>query len=63
MVLNITYPANQAECFAKGNFSSGSYFEVPAIFDANGQCDEVATLQCAEQFEQFLIANIQRPAG
>lgn len=63
MVIDITYPANQAECFAKGNFSIGAYFEVPAIFTADGQCDEAATLQRAEQFEQFLIANVQRPTG
>lgn len=63
MDMTITYPETPAGCFAKGNFSNGVYFEVPAVFTADGQCDEAATLQRAKQFEQFLIANAHRLTG
>ena len=43
MVLTIFYPANEAEWYAKGTLENGSYFEVPAVFNADGTCDTVAT--------------------
>lgn len=53
MVLTIQYPANVAEWYAKGTgVQNGGevYFEVPAVFDANGVCDEPATYAKVEQF-------------
>lgn len=43
MVLTIHYPADAAEWYVKGTAEGGIYFEVPAIFDADGLCDIVAT--------------------
>jgi len=54
MVLTIHYPANEAEWFAKGTAEGGIYFEVPATFDANGECDTQATMQSVTQFLDIL---------
>ena len=43
MVLTIHYPANEAEWYAKGTADGGIYFEVPAVFNADGSCDKAAT--------------------
>lgn len=47
MDLNLTYPATVAEHYAKGTATTAAgdvYFEVPAVFRADGTCDENATL-------------------
>ena len=49
MVLTIYYPANIEEWYAKGTAEGGIYFEVPAIFNEDGTCDEGATLTKVEQ--------------
>lgn len=49
MVLTIYYPANPEENFAKGTAEGGMYFEVPAVFNADGTCDEPATLAKVEE--------------
>lgn len=45
--MTIHYPANEAEWYAKGtavlNDGSEIYFEVPAVFNADGMCDVSAT--------------------
>ena len=51
MVLTISYPANEAEWYAKGTLEGGGYFEVPATFNPDGTCDTVAT----DASVQFLI--------
>jgi hypothetical protein len=43
MGITIFYPANEAEWYAKGTLEDGAYFEVPAVFNADGTCDAVAT--------------------
>lgn len=45
MVLTIHYPANLEEWHAKGTAEGGVYFEVPAVFNQDGTCDEPATLE------------------
>lgn len=54
MVLTIHYPANADENFAKGTAEDGVYFEVPAIFNEDGTCDEPATLEKVDQHLAFL---------
>jgi hypothetical protein len=51
MGIEITYPANKAEWYAKGTLEGGTYFEVPAVFNPDGTCDTVAT----DAKVQFLI--------
>jgi hypothetical protein len=51
MGIEITYPANKAERYAKGTLEGGTYFEVPAVFNPDGTCDTVAT----DAKVQFLI--------
>lgn len=63
MALNIEYPANEAEWYAKGYFENGTYFEIPAVFNSDGSCDVEATDQKVSQFEQFVIARNQITAG
>jgi hypothetical protein len=43
MGIAIFYPANEAEWYAKGTLEDGAYFEVPAVFNADGACDTEAT--------------------
>jgi hypothetical protein len=43
MGITIFYPANEAEWYAKGTLEDGTYFEVPAVFNADGTCDTAAT--------------------
>lgn len=43
MGIDIHYPANEAEWYAKGTFEGGTYFEVPAAFYPDGSCDIEAT--------------------
>jgi hypothetical protein len=43
MGIEIFYPANEAEWYAKGTLEGGTYFEVPAVFNADGTCDTAAT--------------------
>lgn len=43
MGVDIHYPANEAEWYAKGTLEGGTYFEVPAVFNPDGTCDTVAT--------------------
>jgi hypothetical protein len=54
MVLTIFYPANEAEWYAKGTAEGGTYFEVPAVFNADGTCDTVATDAKVQQFLNIL---------
>lgn len=58
MVLTIYYPANVEEWYAKGTAvdppTEDIYFEVPAIFNEDGTCDEPATLEKVEQYLIFL---------
>lgn len=54
MVMTIHYPANEAEWYAKGNADPDIYFEVPAVFNDDGTCDEPATLYKVEQYLIFL---------
>jgi len=53
--MSIQYPSSVADWFAKGHFSNGAYFEVPAVFLPDGTCDVEATKERIDQFEQFLI--------
>lgn len=50
MVVTIHYPADAAEWYAKGTALGNIYFEVPAVFDANGLCDTVETDTKVELF-------------
>lgn len=43
MGIAVFYPANEAEWYAKGTLEGGTYFEVPAVFNADGTCDTAAT--------------------
>ena len=43
MGIDIHYPANEAEWYAKGTLEDGTYFEVPAVFNPDGACDTAAT--------------------
>ncbi len=43
MGINVTYPANPDEWYAKGTLEDGTYFEVPAKFNPDGSCDKEAT--------------------
>lgn len=43
MGIDIHYPANEAEWYAKGTLEGGTYFEVPAVFNPDGTCDTAAT--------------------
>lgn len=54
MVLTIHYPANVEEWYAKGTTEGGIYFEVPAVFNDDGTCNESATLEKVEQYLIFL---------
>lgn len=54
MVLTLHYPANAEENFAKGTAEGGVYFEVPAVFNDDGTCNESATLEKVEQYLIFL---------
>lgn len=49
MGLIVNYPADVDEWYAKGTTDDGVYFEVPAVFNADGTCDEPATLTKVEQ--------------
>ena len=57
MVLTINYPADTTEWYAKGTAEGGIYFEVPAVFNADGACDEPASLVKVEQFLIILKAD------
>lgn len=59
MVLTIFYPLNEAEYYAKGTASNGVYYEVPAIFNADGECDTAATKAKVIQF----IDNLSKSAA
>lgn len=54
MVLTIHYPANVEEWYAKGTAEGGIYFEVPAVFNDDGTCNESATLEKVEQSLSFM---------
>ena len=54
MVLTIHYPANVEEWYAKGTAEGGVYFEVPAVFNDDGTCNESATLEKVEQNLAFM---------
>ena len=56
MVLTITYPASSAEWYAKGTLEGGVYFEVPAVFNADGTCDTAATDAKVQQLILMLNA-------
>jgi hypothetical protein len=49
MGITISYPANEAEWYAKGTLEDGTYFEVPAVFNPDGTCDTVATDASVQQ--------------
>lgn len=51
MGIDIHYPANEDEWYAKGTLEGGTYFEVPAVFNPDGTCDTAAT----DAKVQFLI--------
>lgn len=59
MVLTINYPINSEENFAKGTAEGGVYFEIPAIFNADGTCDKPATLAKVEQ--DLTLLQLTRP--
>ena len=42
--LSYTLPNTREDHYAKGNYGE-IYFEVPAIFNEDGTCDEPATIQ------------------
>lgn len=56
MVLTITYPSDKAAWYAKGTLEDGTYFEVPAVFNADGTCDTVATDAKVQQLILMLNA-------
>lgn len=46
IIKDISYPANKQEWYAKGNadvLGEDTYFEVPAVFNADGTCDVAST--------------------
>jgi hypothetical protein len=53
MGITIFYPANEAEWYAKGTLEGGAYFEVPAVFNADGTCDTAAT---DDKVQQLILA-------
>lgn len=58
MDLTIYYPANIEEWYAKGTAvdppAEDIYFEVPAVFNEDGTCNEPATFEKVEQYLIFL---------
>ena len=58
MGLELTYPVNKAEWYAKGtvvlNNGDRTYFEVPAVFNLDETCDEPATFEKVEAFIVYL---------
>lgn len=56
MVLTITYPTNEVEWYAKGTLEGGVYFEVPAVFNADGTCNTAATDAKVQQLILMLSA-------
>lgn len=54
MVITITYPANSSEWYAKGTALGDIYFEVPAIFNADGSCDVAATNAKVDKYLNIL---------
>lgn len=57
MGVTIFYPLNKAEWFAKGSAENNIYFEVPAIFNDDGTCDEAATETKVLQFLDVIKVN------
>lgn len=39
MGIDIQYPVNEAEWYAKGTLEDSTYFEVPAVFYPDGSCN------------------------
>lgn len=56
MVVDVHYPVDEAEWYAKGSFDTGEYFEVPAVFYPDGSCDIGATDAKIEQL--YLIVKV-----
>lgn len=54
MVLDIAYPKNSTDWFAKGKLDNGIYFEIPAVFNEDGTCDIAATDERVQQFIKSL---------
>lgn len=63
MVVDISYPQNEEEWFAKGHLDNGVYFEIPAAFNADGTCDVAATDKRVEDFIAYLSINPQLGLG
>jgi hypothetical protein len=57
MGVDIYYPANEAEWYAKGTLEDGTYFEVPAVFNPDGTCDTAATDTAVQQL--ILALNVK----
>jgi hypothetical protein len=57
MGITISYPANEAEWYAKGTLEGGVYFEVPAVFNPDGTCDTAATDTAVQQL--ILALNVK----
>ena len=58
MGIEISYPANETEWYAKGTLEDGTYFEVPAVFNPDGTCDTVATDAKVQQLILVLSVKI-----
>ena len=62
--MNYTFPATQTDNYVKGTFTdsvgNAVKFEVPAVFNADGACDEAASLAAVNKTIESYNALEQR---
>ena len=68
--LEYTLPNSVEEWFVKGSFDpdgdgiAGTVdFEIPAVFDSNGVCDEAATIAKINEFVDYVVKSLQARAA